>query len=69
MQSIDPHTHAVDAWMVKFMLNHALPLHDKSEELPQEDLERTQNSDLQRLAERRETTNDAIVSFMNTSNR
>ncbi|KAF2151514.1 hypothetical protein K461DRAFT_328734 [Myriangium duriaei CBS 260.36] len=30
MQSLDMHTHRVDRWMVRFLLNHALPLERKN---------------------------------------
>jgi len=62
MWSIRPDTHKIDQWMVKFLLNHALPLGEKTvTAIDPPDLALFES---QQLAERNHTTSSVLSTLL-----
>lgn len=65
LRSVDNHTHKIDHWMVKFLLEHALLLEDKSdlgrlESTSPQDFATSDVPELHRLSERGQFTRNAL---------
>lgn len=65
LRSVDNHTHKIDHWMVKFLLEHALLLEDKSdlgrlESTSPQDFASSEVPELHRLSERGQFTRNAL---------
>lgn len=66
MWSADPHTHKIDQWMIKFLLNHALPLEGKVQGSDSEN-NVAQGLEAQMLSQRNTVTTDALSVLMQHS--
>jgi hypothetical protein len=65
LRTVDNHTHKIDHWMVKFLLEHAIPLEDKSdlsrlESTSPQDFASSEVPELHRLSERGRFTKNAL---------
>ena len=65
LRNVDAHTHKIDGWMVKFLLEHAITLSDKSadghlDSTSPQDFSSSEVPEMQRLSERGKFTKHAL---------
>lgn len=65
LRNVDAHTHKIDRWMVKFLLEHAITLSDKSSDYHRDgtspqDFSSSEVPEMQRLSERGKFTKHAL---------